>query len=94
MRLEGEEGRWLCLACVGTAVMDSRDAAPLYRDVMAFYRRMGMPFPDTVPLHVVDSGSMRACLAGESGASFHPEAGGEIRGLCVSHEQVIRTVSR
>ena len=43
-----DDGRWLCLACVGTVVMDSRDAAPLYRNVLAFYTRMGMPFPETV----------------------------------------------
>jgi hypothetical protein len=89
-----DDGRWLCLACVGTVVMDSRDAAPLYRNVLAFYTRMGMPFPETVPLHVVDGSSMRECLR-EEGNNHVPHTGvGEMRGLCISHEHVIRTVSR
>lgn len=35
--------------------MDTRDAQPLYRQVLSFYRNMGMPHPEEPPFMLVDA---------------------------------------
>lgn len=35
--------------------MDTRDAQPLYKQVLAFYRNMGMPHPEEPPFMLVDA---------------------------------------
>jgi len=48
------DGRSLCLTCLGSVVVDTRDAQPLYDEVMAFYAAQGMPLPERAPLMLVD----------------------------------------
>ena len=35
------DGRVLCLECVSSIVVDTKDAQPLYDEVLAFFRSMG-----------------------------------------------------
>ena len=35
------DGRELCLECVSSIVVDTKDAQPLYDEVLAFFRSMG-----------------------------------------------------
>jgi hypothetical protein len=49
------DDRFLCLTCIGSVVVDTREAQPLYDEVLAFYRSMGMTHPERAPLHCVAS---------------------------------------
>lgn len=54
--VELEDGRPLCLACLDTVVTDTRDAQPLWQNVLAYFAGMGMALPGG-----------RRCIAGWGG---------------------------
>ncbi|GFH11178.1 LIM zinc-binding domain-containing protein, partial [Haematococcus lacustris] len=83
------EGRFLCLTCLGSVVLDTKDVQPLYEEVMAFYRSMGMAHPVKAPLMMVDGTTLneysnREGKDSEGGPVFH------IRGLTLA--TVYRTI--
>ncbi|KAI8473875.1 MAG: hypothetical protein J3K34DRAFT_466141 [Monoraphidium minutum] len=78
-------GRHVCLECLGTIVVDTRDAQPLYKEVLEFFRVQGMPHPYPPPLLLVESSVLEDHASretgrrrGEDGPVFH------VRGLCVA----------
>ncbi|GAX75548.1 hypothetical protein CEUSTIGMA_g2991.t1 [Chlamydomonas eustigma] len=78
-----EEGRNLCLECVSSVVLDTKDAQPLYEDVLNFYTSMGMQHPHHAPFVLVDSKTLNEYSSREGrdssgGPIFH------VRGLCLA----------
>ncbi|KAG2497852.1 hypothetical protein HYH03_004119 [Edaphochlamys debaryana] len=79
------DGRHLCLHCLGSVVLDTREAQPLYEDVLAFYRdEMRLPLQYKPPVLLVDGPTLNehARKEGRDGTDaaapvFH------VRGLCV-----------
>ncbi|KAG1654605.1 hypothetical protein FOA52_009531 [Chlamydomonas sp. UWO 241] len=77
------DDRELCLECVSSVVVDTKDAQPLYEDVLAFYRSMGLDHPQRAPMMLVDSPTLTQYSSQEgkrpdSGPMFH------VRGLCLA----------
>lgn len=89
-----QDGRFSCLTCVDSIVVDTADCQPLYEDVLMFYQSLGMPLPQKPPLMLVESGALNAAedregMGHRQGPIFHT------RGLCLSevHHRV-STVKR
>lgn len=82
-----QDGRQLCLECLDTLVVDTKDAQPLYDEVLQFFTFMGMPHPYKAPLLLVE-GPVLEDYADREGRPRQPGASGpvfHIRGLCVAH---------
>jgi hypothetical protein len=90
------DARALCLRCLGTAVVDTAAAQPLYDDVLSFYASLGMPLPARPPLALVDDGALNAAVSGQTGGRGRGE--GPVfhtRGLCLTEylTQTTTTIS-
>ncbi|GMI82577.1 DA (large in Chinese) 1 [Hibiscus trionum] len=85
------DGRKLCLECLGSAVMDTRDCQPLYRDIQEFYEGLNMKVEQQVPLLLVERQALNEARDGEKNGHYHMP---ETRGLCLSEEQTISTILR
>ncbi|KAI3438174.1 hypothetical protein D9Q98_000611 [Chlorella vulgaris] len=93
---ELEDGRSICLPCLGTITTDTRDAQPLWQNVLSFYAKIGMPLPVVPPMMLVDSGALNDAEGQETGGKgrglgpvFH------VRGLTLTEEYAsIRTILR
>lgn len=70
--------RAVCGECAATAVPDSAAAQPLYREVLAFYRRRGVPLPSEPPLTLVDEEALNDARPADPAA---PPAHGHCRGM-------------
>lgn len=80
-----DRGRRACLECLGTIVVDTNDAQPLYREILEFFKSQGMPHSYAPPLLLVESGVLEDHASRETGRRrdedgpvFH------VRGLCVA----------
>ena len=62
-------GRRLCLDCLGSVVVDTRDAQPLYREVLAFFAAQGMGHAYAPPLLLVEGGVLEGARAGGGGGA-------------------------
>ncbi|KAL7619145.1 hypothetical protein Lser_V15G00730 [Lactuca serriola] len=85
------DGRKLCLECIDSAVMDTTECQPLYNDIQKFYESMGMKVEQKIPLLLVERQALNEARNGETNGHYHLP---ETRGLCLSEEQTISTVSR
>lgn len=93
---ELEDGRQLCLQCLDTITTDTRDAQPLWQNVLAFYDGLGLSLPTVPPMMLVDSGALNEAEGQEThgrgrggGPVFH------VRGLTLTEEYAsIRTILR
>ncbi|CAK7347661.1 unnamed protein product [Dovyalis caffra] len=85
------DGRKLCLECLDSAVMDTKECQPLYLDIQEFYERLNMKVEQHVPLLLVERQALNEARDGEKHGHYHMP---ETRGLCLSEEQTISTVSR
>ncbi|XP_034887506.1 protein DA1 isoform X1 [Populus alba] len=85
------DGRKLCLECLDSAVMDTKHCQPLYLDIQEFYERLNMKVEQHVPLLLVERQALNEARDGEKNGHYHMP---ETRGLCLSEEQTISTVSK
>ncbi|KAH8516530.1 hypothetical protein H0E87_004757 [Populus deltoides] len=85
------DGRKLCLECLDSAVMDTKHCQPLYLDIQEFYERLNMKVEQDVPLLLVERQALNEARDGEKNGHYHMP---ETRGLCLSEEQTISTVSK
>ncbi|KAB5526784.1 hypothetical protein DKX38_020631 [Salix brachista] len=85
------DGRKLCLECLDSAVLDTKECQPLYLDIQEFYERLNMKVEQYVPLLLVERQALNEARVGEKNGHYHIP---ETRGLCLSEEQTISTVSR
>eukprot|EP00882_Tetradesmus_deserticola_P008575 GHRQ01009043.1.p1 GENE.GHRQ01009043.1~~GHRQ01009043.1.p1 ORF type:complete len:380 (+),score=110.79 GHRQ01009043.1:620-1759(+) len=81
-----QDGRHLCLECLDTLVVDSKDAQPLYDEILSFFAHMGMPHPYKAPLLLVE-GPVLDEYAHKEGRQQDAEHAPmfSVRGLCVAH---------
>ncbi|EYU32810.1 hypothetical protein MIMGU_mgv1a005400mg [Erythranthe guttata] len=86
------DGRKLCLECIDSAVMDTDECQPLFRDILEFYKGLNMKLTQQVPLLLVEKQTLNQAMGGEThhGHHYMPET----RGICLSEEQTVSTISR
>ncbi|KAG0617179.1 hypothetical protein M758_5G170200 [Ceratodon purpureus] len=84
-----EDGRKVCLDCLDSIVVDTKDCQPLYREILKFYKNMGMSIEQEIPMLLVARSALNAARDGEKDGHTHTA---ETRGLCLSEEQTVATV--
>ncbi|CAM6091663.1 unnamed protein product [Calypogeia fissa] len=84
-----DDGRKLCLECLDSVIMDTKECQPLYFNVLKFYKHLGMNIEQEVPMLLVERQALNAARDGEKDGHRHTP---ETRGLCLSEEQIINTV--
>ncbi|XP_017981387.1 PREDICTED: protein DA1 [Theobroma cacao] len=85
------DGRKLCLECLDSAVMDTKQCQPLYLDILEFYEGLNMKVEQQVPLLLVERQALNEAREGEKNGHYHMP---ETRGLCLSEEQTVSTILR
>jgi hypothetical protein len=60
-----EDGRKLCLECLETAVVDTKECQPLYREILKFYKHVGMMIDQEVPMLLVARDALNEAREGE-----------------------------
>ncbi|XP_066360238.1 protein DA1-related 1-like isoform X1 [Miscanthus floridulus] len=83
-----DDGRRLCLECLHTAIMETNECQPLYIDIQEFYEGMNMKVEQQVPLLLVERQALNEAMEAEKSVHHLPET----RGLCLSEEQIVRTI--
>ncbi|EEF29114.1 protein DA1-related 1 [Ricinus communis] len=86
-----DDGRKLCLECLDSAIMDTHECQPLYFEIREFYEGLNMKVEQEVPLLLVERQALNEAMEGEKNGHHHLP---ETRGLCLSEEHTITTVSR
>lgn len=85
-----DDGRALCLCCLGTVIPNTTTAQPLYDSILDFYLRQGMQLPTKPPLSLVSNSALNTATDQQGanrtdGPIFHT------RGLCLTeYSQSIR----
>ncbi|KAK4409765.1 protein DA1-related 1 [Sesamum angolense] len=86
-----EDGRKLCLECLDSSIMDTHECQPLYLEIQEFYEGLNMKVEQQIPLLLVERQALNEAMEGEKNGHRHMP---ETRGLCLSEEQIVRTISR
>jgi hypothetical protein len=87
-----EDGRTLCLLCLGTVIPNTVAAQPLYDSILDFYLRQGMQLPAIPPLSLVDNSALNNAATDQEGANRTDGPIFHTRGLCLTeYSQTIRT---
>ncbi|KAK9990498.1 hypothetical protein SO802_025483 [Lithocarpus litseifolius] len=86
-----DDGRKLCLECLDSAVMDTYECQPLYLEIQDFYEGLHMKVEQQVPMLLVERQALNEAMEGEKNGHHHMP---ETRGLCLSEEQTVATISR
>ncbi|XP_021689134.1 protein DA1-related 1 isoform X1 [Hevea brasiliensis] len=86
-----DDGRKLCLECLDSAIMDTHECQPLYFEIREFYEGLNMKVQQEIPLLLVERQALNEAMEGEKNGHHHLP---ETRGLCLSEEHIITTVSR
>ncbi|KAK4367681.1 hypothetical protein RND71_011473 [Anisodus tanguticus] len=86
-----DDGRKLCLECCDSAIMDTHECQPLYLEIQEFYEGLNMKIEQQIPLLLVERQALNEAMEGEKNGHHHMP---ETRGLCLSEEQTISTISR
>uniref|UniRef100_A0A5B7ASS5 LIM zinc-binding domain-containing protein n=1 Tax=Davidia involucrata TaxID=16924 RepID=A0A5B7ASS5_DAVIN len=86
-----DDGRKLCLECLDSAIMDTHECQPLYLEIQEFYEGLNMKVEQQIPLLLVERQALNEAMEGEKNGHHHLP---ETRGLCLSEEQTISTISR
>ncbi|XP_074557460.1 protein DA1-related 1-like [Curcuma longa] len=86
-----DDGRKLCLECLNFSIMDTSECQPLYLDIQEFYEGLNMKVEQQIPLLLVERQALNEAMEGEKNGTHHLP---ETRGLCLSEEQIVRTVLR
>ncbi|KAI0503540.1 hypothetical protein KFK09_014474 [Dendrobium nobile] len=86
-----DDGRKLCLECLDSAIMDTNECQPLYIDIREFFEGLNMKVDQEIPLLLVERQALNEAMEGEKQGHHHLP---ETRGLCLSEEQIVSTISR
>ncbi|CAL9210341.1 unnamed protein product [Musa hybrid cultivar] len=86
-----DDGRKLCLECLNFSIMDTSECQPLYLDIQEFYEGLNMKVEQQIPLLLVERQALNEAMEGEKNGHHHLP---ETRGLCLSEEQIVRTILR
>ncbi|XP_010262652.1 PREDICTED: protein DA1-related 2-like isoform X2 [Nelumbo nucifera] len=85
------DGRSLCLECMETSIMDTGDCQPLYHSIRDYYEGMNMKIEQQIPMLLVERQALNEAIEGEKNGHHHMP---ETRGLCLSEEQNISSISK
>ncbi|KAK3136909.1 hypothetical protein QOZ80_5BG0444820 [Eleusine coracana subsp. coracana] len=85
-----DDGRKLCLECLNSAIMDTPECQQLYMDIQEFFEGLNMKVEQQVPLLLVERQALNEAMVAEKNGHHLPET----RGLCLSEEQIVRTILR
>lgn len=86
-----DDGRKLCLECLDSAIMDTHECQPLYLEIQEFYEGLNMKVEQQVPMLLVERQALNEAMEGEKNGHHH---WAETRGLCLSEEQTVATISK
>ncbi|KAF6167540.1 hypothetical protein GIB67_031741 [Kingdonia uniflora] len=84
-----DDGWKLCLECLDSAIMDTKECQPLYLDIQEFYEGLNMKIEQQVPLLLIERTTLNDAMEGEKNGHHHMP---ETRGLCLSEEQTVSTI--
>lgn len=59
------DGRKLCLECLGSAIMDTHECHPLHLDILEFYEGLNMKVEQQIPLLLVERQALNEAMEGE-----------------------------
>ncbi|XP_060193714.1 protein DA1-related 1-like [Lycium barbarum] len=85
------DGRKLCLECLDSAIMDTHECQHLYLEIQEFYEGLNVKVEQQIPLLLGDMLTLIEAMEREKNGHHHMP---ETRGLCLSEEQTISTISR
>ncbi|KAL5570748.1 hypothetical protein UlMin_020345 [Ulmus minor] len=85
------DGQKLCLECLDSAIMDTNECQPLFLNIQEFYEGLNMKLEQQVPLLLVERQALNEAREGERNGHYHMP---KTRGLYLSEEQTISTISR
>ncbi|KAL2242046.1 UNVERIFIED_CONTAM: Protein DA1-related 1 [Sesamum indicum] len=83
--------RKLCLECLDSAIMDTKECQPLFLEIQEFFKGLNMKLTQQVPLLLVEKQALNSAMGGEKHGHHHMP---ETRGLCLSEEQTVSTILR
>ncbi|XP_075653278.1 protein DA1-related 1-like [Castanea sativa] len=86
-----DDGRKLCLECLDSAVMDTTECQPLYIEIQNFFEGLHMKVEQKIPMFLVERQALNVAMDGEKNGHHHMP---ETRGLCMSEEQTVTTISK
>uniref|UniRef100_A0A0C9RHT7 TSA: Wollemia nobilis Ref_Wollemi_Transcript_19811_1816 transcribed RNA sequence n=1 Tax=Wollemia nobilis TaxID=56998 RepID=A0A0C9RHT7_9CONI len=86
-----DDGRRLCLECLDSSIMDTNECQPLYLEIRDFYEGMYMRIEQQIPMLLVERQALNEAMEGEKDGNHHMP---ETRGLCLSEEQTVSSISR
>ncbi|KAH1223862.1 Protein DA1-related 1 [Glycine max] len=86
-----DDGRKLCLECLDSSIMDTHECQPLYLEIQEFYEGLNMKLEQQIPMLLVERQALNEAMEGEKNGHHHLP---ETRGLCLSEEQTVTTISR
>ncbi|XP_013606540.1 PREDICTED: protein DA1-related 6-like [Brassica oleracea var. oleracea] len=86
-----DDGRWLCLECMSSAVMDTDEVQPLHFEIREFFHDLNMKVEKEFPLLLVEK---QALNKAEEEEKIDNQHGVVTRGICLSEEQIVTNVSK
>jgi hypothetical protein len=86
------DGRWLCLECMNSAVMDSDECQPLHFDMRDFFEGLNMKIEKEFPFLLVEKQALNKAEKEEKIQDYQYEV--VTRGICLSEEQIVDSVSQ
>ncbi|KAL0657086.1 hypothetical protein Bca4012_077670 [Brassica carinata] len=89
--VELDDGRRLCLECMDSAVMDTYEVQPLHFEIREFFEGLNMKIEREFPFLLVEK---QALNKAEEEEKIDNEDGVVTRGICLSEEQIVTSVSK
>ncbi|CDY45247.1 BnaA07g12430D [Brassica napus] len=90
--VELDDGRRLCLQCMDSAVMDTYEVQPLHFEIREFFEGLNMKIEREFPFLLVEKQALNK--AEEEEKIDNQEDGVVTRGICLSEEQIVTSVSK
>ncbi|XP_020891674.1 protein DA1-related 6 isoform X1 [Arabidopsis lyrata subsp. lyrata] len=86
------DGRFLCLECMDSAVMDSDECQPLHFDMRDFFEGLNMKIEKEFPFLLVEKQALNKAEKEEKIQDYQYEV--VTRGICLSEAQTVDSVSQ
>ncbi|KAG2630466.1 protein DA1-related 1-like isoform X2 [Panicum virgatum] len=83
-----DDGRKLCFECRLNSIMDTPECQHVCMDIQEFFEGLNMKVEQQIPSLLVERQALNEALEAEKNGHHLPET----RGLCLSEEQIVRTI--
>ncbi|KAL0856642.1 hypothetical protein Bca101_061795 [Brassica carinata] len=87
-----DDGRWLCLECMESAVMDTYEVQPLHFEIREFFDGLNMKVEKEFPLLLVEKQALNKAEEEEKIHKQDNQDGVVTRGICLSEEQIVTSL--